>query len=105
MEIKHLNNDSFYEFISGKGLVVVDFYASWCGPCKMMAPELEEFANEYQNVNVAKIDVDVADRVAREYNIMSVPTLIFFKNGEIIDKTIGYLTKEEIIEIISKYID
>lgn len=105
MEIKHLNNDSFQEFISDKGLVVVDFYASWCGPCKMMALELEEFAKEYQNVNVAKIDVDVADRVAREYKIMSVPTLIFFKNGEMIDKNIGYITKEDIVEIISKYID
>jgi len=103
MEIKIIDDNSFKNFIAENGLAIVDFYASWCGPCKMMAPELEDFALENTYVRVGKIDVDNAEMIAREFGIMSVPTLIYFKDGEIVDKTVGYLTKDEIFEVISKY--
>ena len=103
MEVKHLDNNTFKNFITENSIAVVDFYASWCGPCKMMAPELEDFAMENSDVSVGKIDVDTAETIANEFRIMSVPTLIYFKNGEVVDKSVGYLTKDEITEIVSKY--
>ena len=103
MEVKHLDNNTFKNFITENSIAVVDFYASWCGPCKMMAPELEDFAMENSDVSVGKIDVDIAETIANEFRIMSVPTLIYFKNGEVVDKSVGYLTKDEITEIVSKY--
>lgn len=103
MKVEILDKESFNSFITQKGLVVVDFYASWCGPCKMMAPELEDFAMEDGEVKVGKIDVDNANELARDFNIMSVPTLIYFKDGQLIDKSIGYLTKDEMSEIVAKY--
>ena len=84
--------DNFQELIK-EGLVLVDFYANWCGPCKMLIPHLEELSKEY---NVVKVNVDECEELAREYGIMSIPALFLFKDGTLIDKKIGYQELEEL---------
>ncbi len=81
--------------------VMVDFYATWCGPCKRMAPIVEELATEYEGKAViAKLDVDDAMELAQRYRVMSVPSFVFFKNGEVVNSVRGGLTKAELAEII-----
>lgn len=86
MEIKTENE--FNEFIKN-GCVIVDFYATWCGPCKMQAPVLEQLENS-RSIKVAKLDVDKLPEIARQYAVMSIPTLLLFKNGVLQDKKIGF---------------
>ncbi|KAK5638434.1 hypothetical protein RI129_012729 [Pyrocoelia pectoralis] len=75
---------------AGDALVIVDFFATWCGPCKMIAPKLEELANEHgQSILVLKVDVDECEDIATEYNISSMPTFIFFKNGKVVEQFSG----------------
>lgn len=84
--------DTFKELIQ-EGLVLVDFFANWCGPCKMLTPHLEELSKEY---NVLKVNVDELEELAREYGIMSIPALFLFKDGELIDKKVGYQELDEL---------
>ena len=82
--------------------VFVDFYATWCGPCKMMAPVVEEIAAEKAGeVNVYKIDIDDNPDIAQRYGVMSIPTFIVFKNGEAVAKTLGAQPKEKILELLA----
>lgn len=90
-EFNNLVNDDF---------VLVNFYANWCGPCKMLSPVLEELENS-RGVKVVKVDVDKNEEVARTYGVMSIPTLIMFKNGELVDKKVGYIP----IELLSDWIN
>ncbi len=99
--ILHLKNENLKEEIE-KGKVVVDFYATWCGPCKMLSPMLEGIANERSDIKVIKIDIDEHEDIAREYGIMSVPTLIYFNDGKHISTTNGFLPKEVILEQFEK---
>lgn len=78
---------------------VVDFYATWCGPCKMFGPIFEETSKE-KDINFIKLDVDKASEVAREYGVMSIPTIILFKNGEEIKRHTGFISKEEFNEFL-----
>ena len=96
MEIIHLENQNFKELIKDK--ILVDFYANWCGPCKMLAPELERVES---NVKVVKIAVDEFEELACEYGVMSIPTLILFENGKEIKRNIGFMDKDK----IQKFID
>lgn len=91
--IKELNNENFDEEIKND-LVLVDFYAVWCGPCKMMHPVIEEIVNLHHDVKVIKIDVDKHGDLARKYGVMSIPTLILFKNGQIVEKNIGFTAND-----------
>ena len=91
MEIIHLTNENFKELIKEKTLV--DFYANWCGPCKMIAPELEKVES---SVKVVKVDVDEFENLAKEYGIMSIPTLILFENGKEVKRNIGFIDKDRI---------
>lgn len=93
-----LNNDNFKaEVLDAKGLVLVDFWATWCGPCKMLAPTVSEIADEYEGkVKVCKLDVDQAMDIAMPYGVASIPTLILFKDGEIVKKSVGVVSKTEI---------
>lgn len=77
-----------------EGVTVVDFYATWCGPCKMLSPVLEELEEDRSDFKVVKIDVDKEESLAREFGIMSVPTLILFKDGKEISKKVGFMPKE-----------
>ena len=91
MKIIHLENENFKDLIKEK--VLVDFYANWCGPCKMIAPELEKVES---SINVVKVDVDKFESIAREYGVMSIPTLILFENGKEVRRNIGFIDKSKI---------
>lgn len=91
MEIIHLENQNFKDLIKDK--VLVDFYANWCGPCKMLAPILEKVDS---NLKVVKVDVDAFEKLAKEYGVMSIPTLVLFENGKEIKRNIGFISKEQI---------
>ena len=96
-----LDNENFDEILK-KENVVVDFYASWCGPCKMLAPIFEEVSKENENYTFVKVDVDKFEELARRYSVMSIPTVIRFKNGNILNKKIGFMNKSEFIKFISE---
>lgn len=98
MEIIELNDMNFNENIS-EGIVLVDFFATWCGPCKMIEPFLHEVANEV-DIKIFKVDVDIALETKQKYNILSVPTLILFKNGIASEIKMGFMAKNQIIEMI-----
>lgn len=83
------SEEEFKTAISAANLVVVDFYAVWCGPCKMIAPMLEKFSKDYTNVDFLKVDVDELPSVAQSNDVSSMPTLLFFKSGELVGKVIG----------------
>ena len=96
MAIIHADNSNFKsEVLDSKGTVLVDFFATWCGatwcgPCKMLAPVLEKVADKHPDVKVVKVDVDQANALASSYGVMGVPTILVFKNGEIVNKAVGY---------------
>lgn len=96
MEIIHLKDENFEELIQEKTLV--DFYANWCGPCKMIAPELERVES---NIKVVKVDVDEFEDLARTYGVMSIPTLVLFENGKELKRTIGFIDKDRIEKFIN----
>ena len=102
MSVIHATEESFAQEIAS-GLVLVDFYADWCGPCKMIAPVLDELATELEGTaKIVKVNVDNCPAVAAEYKVMSIPTLILFENGEEAQKSIGLISKEELLELINK---
>lgn len=96
--LTNITDDTFEnEVLMSDKPVIVDFWATWCGPCKMIAPILEEIAAEKSEVlKVTKLDVGSNDQTARKYNIQSVPSLLFFKNGEVVDQFVGTLTKAQL---------
>ncbi|MCK5082630.1 MAG: thioredoxin [Candidatus Omnitrophica bacterium] len=101
-----LNDANFEQEILKSDLpCLVDFWAPWCGPCRMVGPIVEEIAKEYQGkLKVGKVNVDEAPKVASQYGIMSIPTLSVFKNGERIDTVVGALPKEQIISTIDPHL-
>ncbi len=99
MEIIHADESNFNELISN-GKILVDFFATWCGPCKMLSPILEEISSDRSDTKIIKVDVDECQSLAKQFGVMSIPTLILMENGQIKDKKIGFQSKEEIIEWI-----
>jgi thioredoxin 1 len=99
--ILHLDEKSFVSEIENyKGLAVVDFYADWCGPCRAMSPIFEELAKEQTQVKFAKIDVDAIGSVAEKFGVMSIPTLIVFKDGQPLKTKTGLQQKKDILELL-----
>lgn len=103
MELQHLNSKDFDEKISGsKGVVMVDFFATWCGPCRMLTPILESAQEDLQDkATIYKVDVDECIDIAKRFGIMSVPTMIIFKDGKQVDKIIGLKQKEQLVDLLS----
>lgn len=101
MKVTYGSQDNFSSLIQGD-LVLVDFFATWCGPCKMLSPVLEELSEERDNVKIVKIDIDENADLARSYGIMSVPTMILFKNGQQVGMKNGYMPKQVISEWIEE---
>lgn len=99
--MEKINEKNFNEFI-GSGLAIVDFFANWCGPCKMLSPILEEVANENPDVKIAKLDVDESVVIAINNKVDVIPTLIVYKDGKQVDKQVGLLSKQELQELINK---
>ncbi|MFD1067464.1 MULTISPECIES: thioredoxin [Oceanobacillus] len=103
MAIKHASDQNFTEETS-KGLVLVDFWAPWCGPCKMIAPVLEEIDGEMEDkVQIVKLDVDENQETAGKFGVMSIPTLLLLKDGEVVDQVIGFQPKEALTDLINKH--
>ena len=92
--IKKLLSEEEFNKFTDEGNVVVDFYATWCGPCRMLAPIMEELSEENQSIKFAKLDVDEVSQVASRYMIASIPTLLFFKDGTLVETQIGFSSKE-----------
>ena len=96
--IKYLEKDNFAEEIE-KGRILVDFYADWCGPCKMMGAVLETM-----DENILKVNVDKFPEIARQFGIMSIPTLMIFEEGKVVAKNVGFMSKEDLIEFLKQTI-
>ena len=98
MALIHTDDQTFKDVIAAAPIALVDFYADWCGPCKMLAPILEELAEEKaDSLTVVKVNVDDSPETAGAFSIMSIPTVILFKDGQVVDKLVGYTTKENLI--------
>ena len=92
------------EVLNNDGLVLVDFYADWCGPCKMMAPIVDELAEEYAgSVKIGKLNVDDSPATSAKYKVMTIPTLLFIKNGEVVDTVVGVVSKSQLVEKINNF--
>ena len=101
MDGLNVNAAQFEKLLTGYKPVLVDFWASWCGPCRMMGPIVEEIAKEHTEIAVAKINVDEEPEVAQKYKIMNIPTLLLFRGGDIIKRQIGAISKSRLEEMIS----
>ena len=100
------NKDNFKQEVEDNaGIVLVDFFATWCGPCQMMAPIIEEMINDYKDkkgIKIGKLDIDGSQEIASKYNVMSVPSFLLFKDGKVVNKKVGYCDKEELAQLVEK---
>ena len=103
MAVVEITKDNFeHTVLKADKPVLVDFRAEWCGPCQMMGPIVDEVAEERNDIIIGKLNVDTQPEIAMRYNVMSIPTLILFENGEEAQKSIGLISKEELLELINK---
>ena len=100
--IKHIETKQELEELIAKGDVLVDFFATWCGPCKMLSPVLEQLDQEGFPVQIVKVDTDEAEELAVEHGVQAIPTLVLYRDGKIVNRTLGYQRKEQIIEFCKK---
>ena len=99
--LKHVNSQQEFKELIQNGTVLVDFFATWCGPCKMLSPLLEEISNE-SDILILKVDVDEANALAAEFTIQAVPTLMLFKDGKQVDVRLGYQNKNQLLSFINQ---
>ncbi len=101
MAALHLNADNFkQEVLEAEGKVLVDFFATWCGPCRMLGPVIDQLADELTDVKVCKVDIDQAEALAAEYGVEVVPTLIVFENGAVVKSSSGVMPKPVILDML-----
>ena len=101
--MKVATNTNFATLLQSEKLVIVDFWATWCGPCRMLSPILDEVEEEMADaIEVVKVNVDDSDEIAAQFRIMSIPTLLFFKGGQLVDKTVGAMPKPALIQKIKE---
>ena len=106
MMLKHVSVEDFEdEVLKSDVKVLVDFYADWCGPCKMMAPVLEEIAENNNGFKIVKLNVDENMSIAEKYNIMSIPALFVFDKGEVVNKSVGLISKNEVLDLLKLNLD
>lgn len=99
--IININKDNFeIEVLNSEKTVLIDFYADWCGPCKMLSRVVEQFANENENIKVVKINVDDEQDIAIEYGVMSIPTLVVIKNGQEVNRSVGLVSNDDILNLV-----
>jgi thioredoxin 1 len=103
MAIVNVTDDSFKSEVESTGTVLVDFWAPWCGPCKMIAPVLEELDKEVSNLKIAKLNVDDNPEAASRFGVMSIPTLIVFKDGQPVDKVVGFQSKDALKNVVTRH--
>ena len=105
MAIIEVNKDNFEEeVLKSDKKVLVDFWADWCGPCKMLSPVIDKLAEELEDVKVCKVNVDTEPTISIEYNIMSIPTLLLKKDGQVVEKAVGVHSKEQLRQMIDQYL-
>ena len=101
MAVITLNNSNFEEeVLKSDKPVLVDFFATWCGPCRMLSPLVEQLAEENTDIKVGKIDVDQEDEIVQKYGIEAMPTLLVFKNGEVVNKQVGFAPKDALLALV-----
>jgi thioredoxin 1 len=103
MAIVTVSDQSFKSEVESGGTVLVDFWAPWCGPCKMIAPVLEELSTELPEVKIAKLNVDDNQESASRFGVMSIPTLIIFKDGQPVDKVVGFQSKDALKNVLARH--
>lgn len=103
MAIVNVSDSNFKAEVENGGTVLVDFWAPWCGPCKMIAPVLEELDKELTSVKIAKVNVDDNPESASRFGVMSIPTLIVFKDGQPVDKVVGFQSKDALKNVMSRH--
>lgn len=102
MAALHLTKENFeQEVLNAKEPVLVDFWASWCGPCQMVGPIVEEIAGEVTNAKICKVEVDDEPELARQFRVMSIPTLMVFKDGQVVKREVGAKSKAEILDMLN----
>ena len=104
MPINELITVNYEQAIKTNKYVIIDFYADWCGPCKMLSPILDQVSDQYQNINFFKVNVDRESTLARKLNIQSIPTVIFFKDGKLFNMFVGYKNTQEIKNLITEFL-
>lgn len=102
--IKHVSTEKEFDEIIASNNVVVDFYASWCAPCRALAPILEDIDAELKNILIVKVDVDEASILASRYGVMSIPTLLFFKDGTLVHEQIGLLPPNQLLDLFKTHL-
>lgn len=105
MAVLHANEEAFAKLLESGEPMLVDFFATWCGPCKMLAPVIEELAADYEGkLHVLKVDTDENQSLAMNYGIMSIPTVILFQGGNEVDRVVGLLPKENFVQMIDAHL-
>ena len=102
--VKHINESDFFKETNLEGVVLVDFFATWCPPCKMLLPILEDISNS-RKYKIVKINIDENPNIMNKYKIQSVPTLVVFKDGKPVERSIGYIDKNEVITLMDKHFE
>ena len=101
MKVLHINKDNFHkEVLNSDKPVLLDFFASWCGPCRMVGPILDEIAEEREDIKVCKVNIDEQPELASRYRIMTIPTLMVLKNGQIVEQSVGAKPKHQILAMV-----
>ena len=100
--LKHVKDNFESEVLKSEKPVLVDFFATWCGPCNMLAPVLEKLGEEREDFDIAKVDIDESIQIAEKYDIQVVPTLLLFKGGNVLGTAVGAMSKDEVIKFVEK---